>query len=43
MRRDDTTEASLKEVYYEGRKWINLALDTVLVSALLKYLVLLAM
>jgi hypothetical protein len=41
MRWDDTTEVNLKEVYYEDRKWINLALDSVLVSAMLKYLVLL--
>jgi len=43
MRWDDTTEVNIKEVYDEDRKWITLALDSVLVSAVLKYLILLAM
>jgi len=43
MRWDVTTEVNLKEVYYEVRKWINLTLDSVLVSAVLKYLLLVAM
>jgi hypothetical protein len=41
MRWDETTEVYLKEVNYEDRKCVNLAVDSVLVSAALKYLVLL--
>jgi hypothetical protein len=43
MRWDDTTEVNLEEVYNDDRKWINLTVDSVSVSAVLKYLVLLAM